>query len=645
MMRSPGTTFFFSFLCLGLLGVPAHVQAQASIAAAVLPGSRAVQVGSEATVYASIVNTGTQDALGCSIASTAEAEFPGTLTYYTTDPVTNQVNSGSNPIVDVGVGGVQSFAISLQPDEPMESEVAFTFDCANSDPAVTLSGINTLQLAAATDPLPDIVALAATSQNDGTVHLDARSGAGALAVATVNLGAAAAISVSAATTLHTAAAVGPLVLDGGEVAISLCQTDPATGQCLQPATTGPVMLTVDVNETPTFAVFVSAVSPIASDPANHRIFVRFYDSSGNLRGATSVAVERPSAYDNWSLEPAAPETLGLSAAAVDDVLDRIFTDAAVQGAAVVYRGSIIGERYVSDRTSLSLGTTWSVAKSFYAALVGAAVQDGDIGSLDDRVSQYVADWAGTERGAVTIRQLLQMRAGLPGDSNGCGGIFFDSDQTSYAVSRTLVRQPGSAFEYSNCGSQILEPLLRNATGSDVHGLIQARLLAPIGINVNTLGFWLDPGGINPLTYCCVDMSLRDFARFGVLMARRGEWDGAQVLPADFVDETLRAANQQAFYGLHWWMLNSNYFGAAPPVELASAQGLDGQWIIVWPEQDFTVAIQTRYEHPPEQGYVLSLQNYPDTCTARNTCPGASGGRTPSFDTWELVQDIAALFGL
>ena len=150
--------------------------------------------------------------------------------------------------------------------------------CATAPAAPSTVGLNTLLLSASTVPAPDVVALAATIQNDGYVHIGLNQGSGAFAVATVNLGAGAAIVASA----DTGDAVLPLTVD-------LCQTNPVTGQCISPI--GPSVQTdIATNATPTFGVFLSSTATVAPDPANKRIFVRFRDSGGVTRGSTSVAV-------------------------------------------------------------------------------------------------------------------------------------------------------------------------------------------------------------------------------------------------------------------------------------------------------------------------------------------------------------------
>jgi hypothetical protein len=156
--------------------------------------------------------------------------------------------------------------------------VQLSFDCTNTDPAPINVGLNTLLLSASTAPVPDIVALGATLSNDGIVNIPGTNGTGAFAVATVNVGATEAITASA----DTGATSLPLT-------VSLCETNPATGQCIS-GIGSTVTTTINANATPTFGIFVQGNGNVPFDPALNRIFVRFKDSGAVTRGSTSVAV-------------------------------------------------------------------------------------------------------------------------------------------------------------------------------------------------------------------------------------------------------------------------------------------------------------------------------------------------------------------
>ena len=246
------------------------------LVASVLPGSRSVQVGSPASAFATIINAGNTAATDCSIAP--QTSVPADFAYQTTDSNNALIGTPNTP-VDIAAGGSQSYVFAFTPTAPFSpTDVLLTFDCTNTDPAPITVGLNSLLLVADSGPVPDIVALGATLSNDAIVNL---SSTGVFAVATVNVGSGDTITVSADT--------GSVSLP---VSIALCQTDPATGVCINPAVpdSGPVTTLIAANATPTFAFFVTGTNVVPFDPANNRIFVRFKDSAGVTRGSTSVAV-------------------------------------------------------------------------------------------------------------------------------------------------------------------------------------------------------------------------------------------------------------------------------------------------------------------------------------------------------------------
>lgn len=253
--------------------------AASPLVAAVLPASRSIAVGGTATAFATIINGGTATLNSCSIIGQNKAPLPLSLSYQTTDSATNLATGAVDAPVTLAPGQAQSFVISLTSSDVIApSDVSFNFICAGTGTASPISGVNTLLLSASSTPVPDIVALAATTTGDGTAHIPGTAGAAAFAVATVNLGASSAITAS----VDTGSASLPLTL-------SVCQTDPVTGQCIS-AIAPTVTATVTANTTPTFALFLQATGSVPFSPGTNRIFVRFKGADGVVRGATSVAV-------------------------------------------------------------------------------------------------------------------------------------------------------------------------------------------------------------------------------------------------------------------------------------------------------------------------------------------------------------------
>jgi hypothetical protein len=245
--------------------------------AAILPSSRSVLVGTPATAFATMINMGSGMATGCGMAPAGQ--MPGTFMYQATDPNTNQPIGMPNSPMNMPMGGSQTFMFAFTPMAPMDpTDMVMNFSCTNTTSAVVHPGLNTFLVSASTTPVPDMVALAATLGNDGIVNVPGPDRTGAFAVATFNMGAAGTITASVDT--------GDV---GLPVGLQLCQTDSGTGQCVSTVGSA-VTMQVNAGMTPTFAIFVEGHGTVPFDPATNRVFVRFTDASGRVRGATSVAV-------------------------------------------------------------------------------------------------------------------------------------------------------------------------------------------------------------------------------------------------------------------------------------------------------------------------------------------------------------------
>jgi len=249
-----------------------------ALAAAILPGGRSVQLGSPATVFATMLNTGASALDNCQIA------LPGseglTLDYQTTSPATNALIGSPDTPVTIAGNGYQTFVLTFQADAALAVQaLPLVFGCDGTPPAAVTTGVNTIDLIFSSDPIADMIALSATASGNGIVTVPfSQNGAAAFALASVNAGASGDLTV---------------VTDTGDaslpITVSLCQSDPTTGACLAPpAATVPV--TIAAGATPTFSIFVTASGAVAFAPGTSRIFVRFLDGAATSHGSTSVAV-------------------------------------------------------------------------------------------------------------------------------------------------------------------------------------------------------------------------------------------------------------------------------------------------------------------------------------------------------------------
>lgn len=334
--------------CAGLgLVVPAHAQ-DARIVASVLPQSRSVQSDETATAFATLINASEVTARNCRIEG--GSSVPAVLGYQTTDPATNAATGTANTPVDIPARGAQSFVFSFAPQRPFyQTEVTLRFVCDNAAPAIVRDRVNLFRLSAfeESSPTPDIVAQAATIQNDGFVHLPDASRVGVFAVATANVGGAGNITVRA----ESGDANPP-------VRYEICRTNPATGAC-QMARAPSLTLAMGAGETATFGVFVRPSGVVPRRAALYRAVILFEDAAGIERGSTSVAIQTDSGT---------PPTGGVAVLGFPS--GQSFTIASADDRADV--------QISVDATNFALGTDGSAALFVDGQRVGTYTQPGSV---------------------------------------------------------------------------------------------------------------------------------------------------------------------------------------------------------------------------------------------------------------------------
>ena len=298
-------------------------------------------------------------------------------------------------------------------------------------------------------------------------------------------------------------------------------------------------------------------------------------------------------YPDADWEKSSPESQGNELKKINKIKDLSFLDSSPQGVVVIKNGIIIGEKYAEGYTLNSHGTSWSMAKSYYAALVGISIQRGEIGSLDDPASKYL-EYYKDERSKITIRDLLNMSSGLDFPSHEHEKMFFQKSHLDYAKNVGVEKEAGLKFEYNNVNSMIIGDILYVVTGIKADKLLVERILDPIGASNYKL--WKDEMGA-VLTYCCVDMTPRDYSKIGLLFARNGNWEGSQIIPEGFINETFqtvwetpsRFSDYKRYYSLHWWV--SKYDDES---KIFNTSGKFGQYTFVDRDNDVVVTRITKY---------------------------------------------------
>lgn len=301
--------------------------------------------------------------------------------------------------------------------------------------------------------------------------------------------------------------------------------------------------------------------------------------------------------------PTAPLPAGVDRAAIDAAVDVAFGPAdgpsGVRSIVVVQGGAIVYERYHPSSGPDTVFSSYSVAKSFTSAIIGLLVDDGAM-TLDEHPPR--PEWpAGDPRTAITVRDLLEMSSGLEwteeyGPDSLALRMLAAPSAAGLMAAQPLEREPGSAFEYSTGTSALIAGIAADEVGGcpALDQFVEERLLGPIGISTESIvrdGGGCFVGGFG------MDMTTRDFARFGLLYLRGGRWDGRQVLSTSWIDATRVPSETNANYGLHWWLDTSG--------ERFAALGLGGQQVLVIPDGDLVIAVNSTIGNDGQAGTLTS----------------------------------------
>jgi CubicO group peptidase (beta-lactamase class C family) len=226
---------------------------------------------------------------------------------------------------------------------------------------------------------------------------------------------------------------------------------------------------------------------------------------------------------------------------------------------VVHRGEVALERYWRGHHAAARTMSMSMAKTLVGLLIGAALDDGSLPSLDAPASRWLNEWASDGRSRISLRQLLQMCSGL-------GSARHDNDPTSdigymhlgtdslYIVAGVRpVEEPGTRFEYNSINTQALAIILERATGRRYAGYLSERLWHPIG--AGDAAVWLDEVGGLPKASSGILATARDWARVGLLLQHGGRVDGKQVVSAAYIAAMMTPSALEPDYGFHVWLGN------------------------------------------------------------------------------------------
>ena len=254
---------------------------------------------------------------------------------------------------------------------------------------------------------------------------------------------------------------------------------------------------------------------------------------------------------------------------------------------VMKDGKRVAEEYYLGTGPDDLRISWSVAKSFLSALFGIVMQEGAISSLDDPVTKYAPSLKGSAYDGATIRNVLNMSSGVKfnedyldfnSDINRMGRVLaLGTSMDGFAAGLEETEyQPGERWQYVSIDTHVIGMVIRGATGRSIPELLEEKIIIPLGLekapNYVTDGYGVAfvLGGLN--------MTTRDYARFGQMILNGGQWNGRQIVPQDWIEQSTSpsapTAKGQTQYGFQWWIpadaTEGEFF----------ARGIYGQYIYI-----------------------------------------------------------------
>lgn len=266
---------------------------------------------------------------------------------------------------------------------------------------------------------------------------------------------------------------------------------------------------------------------------------------------------------------------------------------------VFKNGYLVAEDYFNIGSVEQKVNIHSVTKSYTSALVGVALAQGCLSSLDQKMMEFFPEFAervtDPRKKRITIRQMLQMRAGYPWEESTAElfKLLYSGFRPSTLVDVPLVRDPGTDFEYSNLTSHLLGIIVARACKKELKSFAQEHLFSRLGIEP---GFWQQDWEGYYLGFSDLHISARDMAKFGLMYQNDGEYDGNQIIPADWVHNSLQIYSENAWkirvgrnwrdngYGYQWWSVR------AGDHRYSLAWGHGGQQIVLLDEFDMVIVV-------------------------------------------------------
>jgi len=278
------------------------------------------------------------------------------------------------------------------------------------------------------------------------------------------------------------------------------------------------------------------------------------------------------------------------------------------GIVVVKSKKLLFEQYWNDYSKKSLTNSFSMAKSLTSLAIGAAIREGKIKSVNQKVGDFLPEFKSGEKGEITIKHLLQMSSGIDfGESYGnpfgfMAKTYYGTDLYDLTVNKPIKHAPGTVWKYQGGNTLLLSFVLAQATGKTLSNYFSEQFWQPMQATQEALWTLNKADGIEK-SYCCFYSNARDFARIGQLLLDSGEWKGRSLISKDYYKQSLQpvmlpdeAGKTIDYYGFQWWM--GKYKGNP----FYYARGIQGQYIFALPAWDMVI-VRLGHQRDPKHGAV------------------------------------------
>jgi len=291
------------------------------------------------------------------------------------------------------------------------------------------------------------------------------------------------------------------------------------------------------------------------------------------------------------------------------------------GLIVIKDDTILFENYYQGNTDASKAISWSVAKSFVSALFGIAVAEGSITDINQPVTDYLPLLKNSGYNGVSIKNVLQMSSGIRfnetyadfnSDINKMGRYFgLNMPLADFVATLKAERQQGTYHHYVSMDTQVLGMILREATGKNLSEYAQEKLWKPLGMESDA--YWLIDSSGMEAAFAGLNVTLRDYARFGRLYLNKGNWNGKQIVSEEWIKESVtpdaphlipgKRANAKWVlgYGYQWWI-------PLRPDGDYLAIGIYGQAIYVYPRYNIVIAKTSAYKDYNKDGDDMEIES-------------------------------------